>query len=343
MRMRHRSSQNLIPGVVPHAGPSVCPPVGSGRYVHRLPGIWWPAMWLVMSCGLWWAGRPSSALAADPADAVISLPVQKIVYKRIAGRELHLEVTRPSDWKPGDRRPAIVFFHGGGWVGGTPQQFARHAQYFAHRGVCCFQVEYRLLDREGTEPPAKCCADAVDAMIWIRSHARRLGIDPTRIAAAGGSAGGHLAAYLGSCIGEPPAPPDAPPSPVSARPDALLLFNPVYDNGPGGWGFKRVGARYKEFSPLHNISADVPPSIVFLGTEDKLIPVETAKRFRDTCLRAGVYSELHLFDGQPHGFFNYGRAGNRYFHRTLGLVDQFLARLGWLDVRPPSLEQGNSD
>ncbi|RMF45237.1 MAG: alpha/beta hydrolase [Planctomycetota bacterium] len=263
------------------------------------------------------------------------------VYKEVDGRKLRIYVTKPEQWKSSDQRPAIVFFHGGGWVGGKPGQFDEHARYFASRGLVCFQVEYRLLDGKSSDPPTICIEDAVDAMRWVRTHASEFGVDPHRIAAAGGSAGGHLAAYLGCCL---PAddPADRSPETVSAKPNALLLFNPVYDNGPGGWGTKRVGNRYPEFSPLHNISADDPPSIVFLGTEDKLIPVATAEKFRDRCQAAGVYSELHTYEGQPHGFFNFGRSGNRYFHATVTAADRFLAKLGWLEG-PPTLPAPAAD
>ena len=62
----------------------------------------------------------------------------------------------------------------------------------------------------------------------------RLGIDPKRIAAGGGSAGGHVAAATGVCNGFED--PDDSNAEVSSKADALLLFNPVYDNGPEGYG-----------------------------------------------------------------------------------------------------------
>ena len=84
---------------------------------------------------------------------------------------------------------------------------------------------------------------------------------------------------------------------VSCKPDALVLFNPVFDNGPGGYGFDRVGEeRYREISPLHNISAETPPAIVFLGTEDKLIPVATAEKFKAEMEAAGRRCDLYLYE-----------------------------------------------
>ncbi|WP_419193662.1 alpha/beta hydrolase [Kolteria novifilia] len=260
----------------------------------------------------------TTALAAKP----VGTPH---VYKTVDGRELKLYVTRPKDWKEGDERPAIVFFHGGGWVGGAPGQFTEHSKHLADRGMVAVQVEYRLLDRKSKEPPTICVEDALAAFRWVRDHAKELGIDPDRIASAGGSAGGHLAAYLGT-VDQP-----TKDGQTSAKPNAMVLFNPVYDNGPDGWSYKRTGERYREFSPIHNISSDDPPSIVFLGSKDNLIPVATAESFQKQMKDAGVRSELRVYEGQPHGFFNVGRDNGKWYKKTLGETDGFLTSLGWLE------------
>jgi acetyl esterase/lipase len=264
----------------------------------------------------------STASAAKPVG-------KKYVYKKAGDRELKLYVTRPQA-KSDAPRPAIVFFHGGGWVGGSPGQFTEHSKYFASRGVVCVQVEYRLLDRKSDDPPITCVQDAKSAMRWVRSHAEEFGIDPDRIAAGGGSAGGHLAAFVGLVDGL-----DAPEDDKSVLPkaNALLLFNPVFDNGPEGWGHQRVKSRYREFSPFHNISADDPPAIVFLGDADKLIPVETAYKFQKQMKAVGVKCDVHIYEGMPHGFFNYGKYDGKPYYETVLASDNFLQSLGWLEGR----------
>ena len=274
-----------------------------------------------------------TAQATAVRQAAAEPPGEKLIYRQVEARELAIYVTKPADWTASDARPAIVFFHGGGWVGGAPGQFDKHAEYFASRGLVCFQVQYRLLDRKNNDPPQICIDDAVAAMQWVRGRSKEFGLDPLRIASAGGSAGGHLAAYVGAVVPSASAAdsPTSDPQPVSAKSNAMLLFNPVYDNGPGGWGTARVGERYQEFSPAHNLSKDDPPSIVFLGTEDKLIPVATAEKFRDQCRELGIHSELHTYAGQSHGFFNAERDNGRWYFETTLAADKFLQQLGWLN------------
>lgn len=249
------------------------------------------------------------------------------LYKQVEGRDLRLLVIKPPDWKATDQRPALVLFHGGGWTGGTPTQFNDQATYLAQRGLVCVQVEYRLL-KDIPGPPTNCVRDAKSAMRWVRSHAAELGVDFNRIGAGGGSAGGHLAAFVGMVEGN-----DDPKDDVKISPkaDALVLFNPVFDNGPdGGWGMQRVGDRFKEFSPAHNITPDDPPAIVFLGRNDPLNGVPVVERFQSNMKKAGVRCETRFYDGQAHGFFN----GEPWKTVTLIETDKFLTSLGWLKGAP---------
>ena len=224
-----------------------------------------------------------------------------ILYKQVGRDALYLQVDYPPQFDPAQSYPAIVFFFGGGWNGGTVEQFAPHASYFASLGMVCFRADYRVKNRQGTSP-FESLKDAKSAVRFIRANAKDLGVDPDRIVASGGSAGGHLAAATAVIDGFTEADEDHS---VSCIPDALVLFNPVFDNGPGGYGYERIGEQYKEFSPLHNLKAGMPPAIVFLGTEDRLIPVETAWYFKTVMEKVGSRCELFLYEGEGHGFFNY--------------------------------------
>ena len=68
---------------------------------------------------------------------------------------------------------------------------------------------------------------------------------------------------------------------ISSKPNVQVLFNPVLDNGPDGYGYDRIGEQYPEISPFHNLRKSSPPTILFLGTADKLVPVSTIKKYRE--------------------------------------------------------------
>lgn len=250
------------------------------------------------------------------------------VYKNASGDDLWIYRFDPAghDLK-NDKRPSVVFFFGGGWNGGTVTQFEQHSKYLASRGMVAFVADYRVKSRQKTGPDA-CVADGKSAIRWVRKNAERLGIDASRIAAAGGSAGGHVAATTGICDGLDDA--AERDSKISSKADALLLFNPVYDNGPKGYGHDRAKPWFPAISPAHNITKDDPPTIVFLGSKDSLIPVSTAKKFDADLKAAGVKSEVWIYEGQPHGFFNESKSKESFLDTVLKM-DTFLASLGWLD------------
>lgn len=253
------------------------------------------------------------------------IPDKLVTYKVINNIELKLHIFNPPQHKASDSKPAIVFFFGGGWIAGTPKQFYDQSEYLASRGMVAIAAEYRIKKIHHTSPK-EAVKDSKSAMRWVRSHAHKLGINPNKLAAGGGSAGGHLAIATAVINGFNEV--DESLS-VSARPDALILFNPVFDNGPNGYGYDRVKDYWQAFSPLHNLDDKVPPTIVFLGTKDKFIPVETAQLFKSKMLEYGRHCELFLYPAQPHGFFNKNKE-NHKFKETLLEADKFLTSLNYL-------------
>ena len=266
-------------------------------------------------------------LVVSKAEETFS-PDREILYKTVGDTDLKLHVFDPPGVEAGDERTAIVFFFGGGWNGGSPEQFYPHCAYLASRGVVAMSAEYRVKSRNGTTP-AECVKDGKSAIRWIRSHAAELGIDPEKIVAGGGSAGGHVAAAAATTKVFNESGDDDSISPVPA---ALVLFNPVFDNGPGGYGYKRVKEYWKDISPMHNISKTTPPTVVFLGTKDHLIPVKTAEEFKRLMEAKGRRCDVHFYEGQKHGFFNF--KNRKYFDATVEETDRFLTSLGLLEGEP---------
>ncbi len=257
---------------------------------------------------------------------------EQILYKQVDSVKLFMELYPSGTNNADEKKPAIVFFFGGGWNSGNIHQFEPHAKYFSQRGVSCFLVDYRVRGRHQTSP-FESLKDAKSAIRYIRENAETLNIDPSRIVAAGGSAGGHLAAATALIDGYNE---DSDNLSINCKPNALLLFNPVIDNGPGGYGFERIRDEYKSFSPLHNIRKGAPPTILFLGTEDDLIPVVTAEYYQMVMEQVGSRCELRLYQGEGHGFFNY-RNFDRY-KETLFESDAFLQSLGYIEIKEPIVD-----
>lgn len=253
---------------------------------------------------------------------------EKITYKQADTTQLTMTVFKPGGWNSTKTYPALVFFFGGGWSSGTVQQFEPQARYFSQRGMVCFLVDYRVSSRQHTTP-FESVKDARSAIRFVRSHAATFAIDTSKIAASGGSAGGHLAAAAAILNTYDESIDDLT---VSCAPNALLLFNPVIDNGPGGYGYERIGEAYKNFSPLHNLHKGAPPTIIFLGTNDNLIPVQTAQYYKVVMEKLGSRCELKLYEGQPHGFFNKNRI--EYYRKTVKEADLFLQSIGFLAEAP---------
>ena len=104
----------------------------------------------------------------------------------------------------------------------------------------------------------------------------------------------------------------------------------MFDNGPNGFGYPLVRGYWKAISPIDNIDAQAPPTIVFLGTNDEYIPAETGRRFERLMKEQGRRCELHLYDGKTHGFYNIWRSRNDLAETTIRL-DHFLTSLGYLE------------
>ncbi|MBC8041189.1 MAG: alpha/beta hydrolase [Opitutaceae bacterium] len=234
-------------------------------------------------------------------------------------------------------RPAVVFFFGGGWTGGTAEHFAPQARHLASLGMVTACADYRVASRHGTTP-FDAVRDAKEAIRWMRANATRLGVDPDKIVAAGGSAGGHLAACTAMIAGFEDAVPveGGERQAISSAPNALVLFNPVLDTTGKGFGRDKVTpARETEISPCHHVHAGLPPTLVMHGEADTVAPFENAERFARDMRAAGNRVHLVAYPKKQHGFFNRrenadGVVDDADFLATLRETEMFLRDLGYL-------------
>lgn len=242
------------------------------------------------------------------------------VYRAVDGRELLLHWFTPvvtSATPPA----AAVFFHGGGWRNGTPAKLALQCQHLAQLGVATATVQYRLLGN-GADSVWDCIADAHAAMRWVRGAAARLGIDPQRIAAGGGSAGGHLALSTALVA-------DTSAEANSCVPNLLLLFNPVIDTAPPARWAQHFAGRGAEASPLHLVRSGLPECLIMNGTADTTTPVGLAAAFTQAMHDAGNACTLASYPDVDHGFY----FDLPYVWDTLDRIQQTLIRRNW--IAPP--------
>ena len=269
--------------------------------------------------------KNTSILVVLIFSSFLSCAQDTVLYKKIDSTKLFLELYYPDNMVKGKEYPAMIFFFGGGWIKGNREHFIHHARHFAKRGLVSILADYRT-EKSNRTTPFESLKDAKSAIRFLRKNTARFGIDSGKIIAAGGSAGGHLAASSALIEGYNESSDDIS---ISCIPNALVLFNPVIDNGPGGYGYERIGNEYKDFSPLHNIQKGAPPTIIFLGDKDQLVPAETAAYYKTGMERIGNRCELKIYEGKSHGFFNY--KNRDMYEATLGQADGFLVSLGYLE------------
>ena len=271
-----------------------------------------------------------TAVPKSSRPAVAPKGGERFVYKQVDGAQLPLYVYGHDS---ATEKPAIVFFFGGGWTGGSPSQFEMQCKHLAARGMVAATVEYRVSSRHQIKVE-DCVEDAKSAMRWIRGNAKKLGIDPNRIASGGGSAGGHLAACTALIEDFNAVTDDVDVSPL---PNAMVLFNPALAVAPDNRmtpaqrqraedAASKTRTSMQNVSPLNFASAKQPPMIMFFGTDDKLLP--GAQLFMQDSEKAGNACKLVTYEGQDHGFFN----RDKYRELTIAEMDDFLVQLGWLDA-----------
>jgi acetyl esterase len=242
---------------------------------------------------------------------------QAIEYKTVDSINLHLHCYRPADFDSINSYNAILFFHGGGWNEGYHTAFKRQCVYFSTRGLITFSAEYRVRNRHGTTP-FEATEDAHDAFQFLIDHHKELKINREKIVVAGGSAGGQLAASTSFWNAD------------KVLPFAQILFNPVLDTGPGGFANDRMEGRYLELSPIDNLKPTHGSTLIMVGTEDYVLPVDQAKDYKSRLEKQGVRCDVIFYEGEKHTFFN----KKPYFEETLIETDLFLSGLGILDSSP---------
>lgn len=246
-------------------------------------------------------------------------------------RPRRLDVYLPArDAAPGERRPAVIQVHGGGWVvGSRKEQGIPLLNHLARCGWVGFNVDYRL-SPFATWPDH--VVDVKRAIAWVREHADEYDVDPGFIAITGGSAGGHLSAFAALTAEDRTLQPGFEDADCSVQ--AAVPFYGVYDlldeertSLPllHPWVLEPLVFKQRRdvapeafvaASPYSRVHEDAPPWLTIHGGADSLIPASQARRFA---------ARLAEVSGAPSGYVEL-RGGEHAFDlipswRTIPVVE----------------------
>jgi acetyl esterase len=238
-------------------------------------------------------GRLASGQPAAPTPEVVQ-PTEH-TYREVDGRGLKAYVFAAEGTQLPTRRPAILLFHGGGWVAGSAEWTFKGARRYASLGLVAVAVDYRL--SEGKITPIDALADTCAAFRWVRQHADELHVDVSRVAGDGVSAGGQLVAAAASC-----GCPGEVAGGVSSKPDVLVLWSPALDVAHDGWFRKLLQGLGdpEDYAPTEHAGASTPPTCIVQGDKDTLTPLAGARQYCDRVVKAGGICELNVYPGVGH-------------------------------------------
>jgi acetyl esterase/lipase len=262
-----------------------------------------------------------------------------VVYSDRHGQELQLDIFEPTSAV--NHRTAVLLLHGGGFRHGDRKLLAPRCAVLAQHGFTAIAVQYRLIDDTNTGWPDP-LEDIQEAISWTAAHAQEIGVDADRIVVQGHSAGAQLAlmtaaaspASVAAVIAYyplvefvvrdmPELPTDAPPTPemmaamiAAARgddgstPASMLL-------GPGATEEQAAQA-----SPINQVTAELPPTLIFAGTADMVVSPAASFRLFEALWATGVTAELHILADCLHEF----DATPSLTTPSVALVESFLHR-----------------
>lgn len=231
-----------------------------------------------------------------------------LVYKTASGVDLKLDVTTPGP--KGQMRPTLLYIHGGGWVGGSKEQYQLWWLPFLAAGANVVNIEYRLASVARAPAAVEDCRCALR---WVYQHGKEYGFDTNKLIVEGHSAGGHLSLMTGMLTPEAGFDNDCPGD-KNLKVAAIANYYGITDvadilDGPNTknyavmWfgGLPDRMELAKRLSPLTYVRPGLPPIITVQGDKDTLVPYQHGVRLHAALDRAGVPNRLITITGGGHG------------------------------------------
>jgi acetyl esterase/lipase len=229
---------------------------------------------------------------------------KEVEYKIVDATSLKLDIYKLKAQK--EKSPVLLFIHGGSWKKGKRQDCLPYLIDYAMKGYVTATVSYRL---SGVAKYPAALEDVKCAIKWLKDHADEYNFDASRMALVGGSAGGHLALLAGyddhgyeeACSASSNArvkaivnlygPVDLTTPYARARPETTSFLGKTYDED---------SELFVKASPKTYISSDAPPTLIFHGTIDSLVPISQSDSLNIWLNKAGIVHEYHRLKGWPH-------------------------------------------
>ena len=244
------------------------------------------------------AAQTRGQSGAPTATAPTAGAVEKdVVFGKGGDLDLKLDIYRPPAGV--QKRMATIHFHGGGFAGGNKESLSERVRPFAALGYVAITAQYRLSGQAGF--PAL-VHDAKAAIRWTRANATRLNIDPQRIAVVGYSAGGYHALFTAGTANRPEFEGTGGNAGVSSQVALCVAYYPATAVPGSMLPAGADAAATRAAAATTYIAAGFPPTIVFHGTKDTTIPIESSQRLVQQLRAASVPTEFHEFEGVPHVF-----------------------------------------
>lgn len=233
--------------------------------------------------------------------------------------------------------PVVVYYHGGGWSGGSKEAGLLFALPFLDMGFAIVNVGYRLT---GTASAPAAAEDAICAARWVAANAPKYRLDPARIVLAGHSAGGHLALMAGlanadatlarNCLDVPAAPIAAVINYSGVTDVADLLEGSHRRPAATNWIGNRTDGRELAalVSPITHVHRGVPPVLTVHGDQDEVVPYAQAVRLHEKLQAVGAPNRLVTVREGGHGFYNRDNTLNAH-----AAIERFLMERGLLRSR----------
>jgi acetyl esterase/lipase len=204
-----------------------------------------------------------------------------------------LDVYRPV--KAAGLRPVVVFWYGGSWTSGDRGAYRFVGAALADRGYVTVIPDYRLYPQ--VRFPAF-VEDGLQALAWVRQHARQFGGDANRIVLMGHSAGAHQAAFVAydrQRLAKAGIDPAAIigliglSGPYALDPNSDLLntiFAPPYTHA--------------DWQPVRLVAPGAPPTLLVHGMADTVVTIRHAQRLQQALQTARVRVDARFYPGKSH-------------------------------------------